>query len=336
MAIIQEVKDGKFVGETNEAQSSAGSKKKNVSNEMGQDQFLQLLVAQMQYQDPLEPTSNTEWVAQMATFSMVESLNNMQESFNKQSIYNLVGKYVLINDGDNGYIKGKVDYITKQNGETKLAVNDGFYSLDQLDTVADEEYFQGSILANEWHEMVQLLPPENNLTVNDAGLVKSAREEYEKMTDSQKKFVQKEDLEKLRALETKMDALKATEFTGAVRDLPSAGQIEEADGETLAGYREKFAKASELYENLTESQRKNVAEETITQYNVVKEAMEKRTGQTPGEGSGDSDSSSDVSDILQKILDELKAQNGNSSNDNNSNDDSNDSNDIESDNNAGN
>ncbi len=306
MAIVQEVKDGKFVGETAET-SSSGSKKKNVSNEMGQDQFLQLLVAQMQYQDPLEPTSNTEWVAQMATFSMVESLNNMQEAFNKQSVYNLVGKYVLINDGDNGYIRGKVDYITKQNGETKLAVNDEFYSLDQLDTVADEEYFQGSILANEWHEMVQLLPPENNLTVSDAGLVKSAREEYEKMTDSQKKFVKKEDLEKLRTLETRMDALKATEFTGAVRELPSVSQIEEADGETLAEYREKYTKASELYENLTESQRKNISEETISQYEAVKEAMSKRTDQTPGEGE-DSDVT-DVSAILQKILDELKAQN---------------------------
>ena len=91
MAIVQEVKDGKFVGATNEAKSSSGSKKKNVSNEMGQDQFLQLLVAQMQYQYPLEPTSNTEWVAQMATFSMVESLNNMQEAFNKQSVYNWLG-----------------------------------------------------------------------------------------------------------------------------------------------------------------------------------------------------------------------------------------------------
>lgn len=192
MAIIQEVKDGRFVEDASESSSTGkGSKKKNVDNTMGQDQFLQLLVAQMQYQDPLEPTSNTEWVAQMATFSMVESLNNMQTAFDKQSANSLVGKYVFINDGDNGYVKGKVDFITKQDGKTKLSVGDKLYDLDQLDTVSDEEYFQGAVLANDLHKMIQLLPSENNLTVSDAGLVKSAREEYDKLTETQKQFVQK-------------------------------------------------------------------------------------------------------------------------------------------------
>ena len=118
MALIQEVKDGKIVDGTSDTAAASSGKKKNVGNEMGQDQFLQLLVAQMQYQDPLEPTSNTEWVAQMATFSMVESLNNMQQAFDKQSANALVGKYVLINDGDNGFVRGKVDFITKEDGKT--------------------------------------------------------------------------------------------------------------------------------------------------------------------------------------------------------------------------
>ena len=44
------------------------SKKSDESNNgtMGYDQFLTLLCAEMQYQDPLEPTSNTEYVAQLA------------------------------------------------------------------------------------------------------------------------------------------------------------------------------------------------------------------------------------------------------------------------------
>ena len=281
---------------------------------MGQDQFLQLLVAQMQYQDPLEPTSNTEWVAQMATFSMVESLNNMQQEFAKQSANSLVGKYVLINDGDNGFVKGKVDYITKEDGKTKLCVNDKLYDIDKLDTVVEEEYYLGSVKANEFHEMVKLLPPEQNLTINDEGLVKSAREEYDKMTDTQKKFVQKEYLDKLRALEAKMDSLKATQFTGVVKGLPSAGEVEEADRETLAEYTKQMDKAKELYENLTDSQRKNVAEETINQYNAVKEAVDaanKKFGNTTGE----EDPKDEAAALLQQILDELKAQNKNNNTD---------------------
>ena len=313
MAIIQQVENGQIVQDTSEA-SGSGSKKKNVGNEMGQDQFLQLLVAQMQYQDPLEPTSITEWVAQMATFSMVESLNNMQQEFAKQSANSLVGKYVLINDGDNGFVKGKVDYITKEDGKTKLCVNDKLYDIDKLDTVVEEEYYLGSVKANEFHEMVKLLPPEQNLTINDEGLVKSAREEYDKMTDTQKKFVQKEYLDKLRALEAKMDSLKATQFTGVVKGLPSAGEVEEADRETLAEYTKQMDKAKELYENLTDSQRKNVAEETINQYNAVKEAVDaanKKFGNTTGE----EDPKDEAAALLQQILDELKAQNKNNNTD---------------------
>lgn len=314
MAIIQEVKNGKFVEDTSEsASTSKGGKKKNVDNTMGQDQFLQLLVAQMQYQDPLEPTSNTEWVAQMATFSMVESLNNMQQAFDKQSANDLVGKYVFINDGDNGFVKGKVDYITKQDGKTKLSVNDKLYDLDQLDTVSDEEYYNGAILANDLHKMIQLLPGENNLTVSDAGLVKSAREEYDKMTETQKKFVEKADIDKLRALEAKMDALKATEFTGSVRELPSVGQIEAADKETLIKYNAQFADTGKLYEGLTDAQRKKVAEQTVTQYEAAKKALEeatKKAGLSIGDGKDPDPDSPDtaVADLLQKILEELQAQ----------------------------
>lgn len=310
MALIQQVKDGRFVEDSSDASSStSGSgKKKNVNNTMGQEQFLQLLVAQMQYQDPLEPTSNTEWVAQMATFSMVESLNNMQQAFDKQSANALVGKFVLINDGDNGFVKGKVDYITKQDGKTKLSVNDKLYDIDKLDTVADEEYYKGSVLANEFHEMVQLLPDEKNLTVNDAGLVKSAREEYEKMTESQKQFVEKEALDKLRKLETKMDALKATQFTGLVNGLPSVSDVEAADEKTLEGYVNSLKKASECYDALTETQRKNIGESTMTQYQEVTKAIEEAEKKFGHTSDGDGDSKDDVASILQQILDELKTK----------------------------
>ena len=234
----------------------------------------------------------------------------------KQSANSLVGKYVFINDGDNGYVKGKVDFITKQDGKTKLSVGDKLYDLDQLDTVSDEEYFQGAVLANDLHKMIQLLPSENNLTVSDAGLVKSAREEYDKLTETQKQFVQKEDLDKLKALEEKMNALKATEFTGSVNGLPTVGEIEAADADTLMKYNAQFADTTKLYEGLTDSQRQKVAEQTIKQYGVIKDALktasDKLNIKPDGDGSGGSDSSSaDVSALLQKILEELQAQNKN-------------------------
>ncbi len=52
---------GKFVENTS-ATSMENANKKKSNSTVDKDQFLQLLVAQMKYQDPLEPTSNTEYI----------------------------------------------------------------------------------------------------------------------------------------------------------------------------------------------------------------------------------------------------------------------------------
>lgn len=62
--------------------------KTTVNNEMGKDAFLQLLVTQLRYQDPLEPQDNSEFVAEMAQFSSLEQMNNMADKMSE--ISNLV------------------------------------------------------------------------------------------------------------------------------------------------------------------------------------------------------------------------------------------------------
>ena len=47
------------------------------ADQMGKDTFLQLLVAQMKYQDPSKPTSTTEFMSQTATFTQVEKLEEI-------------------------------------------------------------------------------------------------------------------------------------------------------------------------------------------------------------------------------------------------------------------
>lgn len=74
------------------------------SSDLGKDAFLQLLVTQLQNQDPLNPQKNEEFVAQLAQFSSVEQLSNANEalqslylamsSMNNASMTQLLGKEV--------------------------------------------------------------------------------------------------------------------------------------------------------------------------------------------------------------------------------------------------
>ena len=53
--------------------------------ELGKDAFLQLLVAQMKYQDPLNPQDNSEYIAELANFSSLEQMTNVATSLENLS-----------------------------------------------------------------------------------------------------------------------------------------------------------------------------------------------------------------------------------------------------------
>lgn len=208
MAIIAPVVDGEL------QYSYTDSSKKNepVGSDLGYDQFLQLLCAEMQYQDPLEPSSNTDYVAQLATFSQVEATLNMAESQKEQMANNLVGKHVILkvvdeNTGRESFIDGKVDYILYQSGKIYLSVNDGLYPISSLDTVADSDYYEAVALAKTFAEMVSLLPDEDNLQTIYKGAIEEVRSLYDSMTDYQKRFVSQSDLATLEKLEARLKEL---------------------------------------------------------------------------------------------------------------------------------
>lgn len=97
---------------------------KTDGNSLGQDTFMKLLVAQLQNQNPLKPQDGSEFVAQLAQFSVVEGINDMKSSFSDfssaysdtqslQMANNLVGRSVLVESDkgildDSGSIRGKL------------------------------------------------------------------------------------------------------------------------------------------------------------------------------------------------------------------------------------
>lgn len=137
------VENGKI--ETNYTETYQKQDTKGTSA-LGKDAFLQLLVAQLQHQDPLSPQDNSEFVAQLAQFSSLEELQNITSSMNNSQALNLVGKYVIMEVGKSEglsqttTVAGYVDYVQMVDGKAMLSIEDKLYKYDDLDTVADEYY----------------------------------------------------------------------------------------------------------------------------------------------------------------------------------------------------
>lgn len=203
MAIIQQIKDGQVVDTSTSKTSSTDT----TSNTYDKEMFLKLLVAEMQYQDPLEPTSNTEYVSELASFSQIEAVQAVQSQMSTIEANSLVGKYVILLDDDQ-YISGKVDYVMTEDDEMYLSVNNKLYSIDTLDSVCDEDYYEGVMNAQNFADMVSSLPTVYTLTTADESKITAARKFYDDLTDSQKSYISSDNLKSLEKLEERLEALK--------------------------------------------------------------------------------------------------------------------------------
>ncbi|MCH5274813.1 MAG: flagellar hook capping protein [Lachnospiraceae bacterium] len=207
MALLAPVENGKIV-ETGTTTATNATK----NNSMDKEAFLKLLVAQMQYQDPLEPTSNTEYIAQYAQFSQVESLQNMSSAMDLQRAGNLVGKTVYVqttnSEGETGYVMGKVDYVTYEGGKAYVYINEKRYALSDVQTVMDDDYYEAYSLAMELVTGINRLPSIGALDVTDGETVDKLNEIYQNMNEYQRSFVAKEKVDALAAYVEKMKELR--------------------------------------------------------------------------------------------------------------------------------
>jgi len=112
--------------------------------ELGKEDFLLLLVTQMQYQDPLDPADNTQFVTQLAQFSELEQMSNLNATMSNTSAYTLVGKEVLIRQtssaGEMQEFQGRVQYVTIKNGDAYVSVDGTEYAYDNVVQVLDDSY----------------------------------------------------------------------------------------------------------------------------------------------------------------------------------------------------
>jgi flagellar basal-body rod modification protein FlgD len=116
---------------------------------LGKDDFLQLLMKQLAYQDPMAPMEDKEFIAQMAQFSSLEQMTAMSEGFNRLSrdfgriadvvsgteAASALGKQVQLVEGEE-VVQGIVRAVTR-GSNPQVMVNGTYYDWDQVSIVFD-------------------------------------------------------------------------------------------------------------------------------------------------------------------------------------------------------
>ena len=143
-----------------------------------QDMFLQLLVAQVKYQDPLEPMNNNEYMAQTAQFTMVEQITKVAEQQSELLAFQrailaagMVGRKVSGYDEFAGTIvSGVVDAVEYNYGDPQLVIGNQRVGLDEITSTGVTSAIEADVAADESvQEPVEATAVENDPSLPGAG-----------------------------------------------------------------------------------------------------------------------------------------------------------------------
>jgi len=111
---------------------------------LGQQQFLNLFVTQLQHQDPLEPTGQEDFLQQLAQFSTVEGIERLNEGFDTQTKLreltdgvSLLGKEVRTNGNSDSI--GVVDEVRQSDGQVLVSIGGTLVPLADITSVVQAQ-----------------------------------------------------------------------------------------------------------------------------------------------------------------------------------------------------
>ena len=146
---------------TNTALADAKKERTTTNDVTDSNMFLKLMLKQMESQDPTQPTDNSQWLAQMAQYSSLESMNNLNKSFGAVAdqlsqmndtiatnasitqTLSLVGKGVTLNipetneEGITTYkkVEGVVSEASFEDGESMITVDGKNYPIGYVQSI---------------------------------------------------------------------------------------------------------------------------------------------------------------------------------------------------------
>ena len=123
----------------------------DANSELGQDAFLKLLVAQLKYQDPLNPADGAEFLAQTAQFTMVEKLSDLEAqgqstvtSQQQMQAAQLVGRQVTYVDSTGNLVEGVVESAEYTPDGQSLTIDGQAVELDNITKVVGNNRVDGA------------------------------------------------------------------------------------------------------------------------------------------------------------------------------------------------
>ncbi len=129
------------------ATQSTAAATTNALNDLGKDAFLKLLIAELSNQDPLNPMEDREFISQMATFSSLEQMQNMNKTLegmaeaNKFSAVSYVGRAVAFTKGtgsDAQQVAAVVNAVWfEPDGRAILDTTEGEVALEDVEGVSN-------------------------------------------------------------------------------------------------------------------------------------------------------------------------------------------------------
>ena len=265
MASIAQVKDGQVLESVSTLQKEA----KAANSSLDKDAFLQLLVAQMKYQDPLEPTSNTEYISQLATFSELEEMQNLTSGMTLQRASGLVGQYVFMkvtdSSGNTTFPEGTVDYVVYENNKAYLSIGDNLYSIDDLDTVADSRYVEAGKVAEAFVTEMNKLPLPAKVTVDNLKSIADLITVYENLSAYQQDFLGEENTALYEGYVQKFQELAVVPVSNFINEINKLPAAEEVNSEHIGAIHALI----KTYDGLTSYQRALINEDSLSTYNEL-------------------------------------------------------------------
>lgn len=131
-----------FEVKTSNNTTARGTRIVKKGNELDKNAFLKILTAELTNQDPMNAKDSTAYISQLAQFSGLEQMTNLNQTMSFSSASNLVGKTVSFDTYDDwGHqYGGVVKNVTKQGDDLKLLVTTPKYRGDNIVDYEDKEF----------------------------------------------------------------------------------------------------------------------------------------------------------------------------------------------------